>query len=267
MLHFLRKLRLSNIKGSKYFTYAIGEIVLVVIGILMALQINNWNIQRLNAIEENIILRNLEKDLLVELKSIELHKEYQEVWINSCSEILKHFDQNNGFKLDDNLLQNINDLFIRSGYSPNLTTFSTLENTGKLDLIKNEALRDSITVYYLSLIGFSGNTRNNNETLVDELINQNLLGLTFFQANAFSKEMNNVWPLDKNSPEIKNPALLKNTVQAKLNNAENALLLINAVNFRMFLANVQLDLVGRVENNTEALLETIRTALSSNNHD
>ena len=268
MIKFFRHIRKSLIqenKMGKYFKYAIGEIILVVFGILIALQINNWNIKRLNRIEENVILRNLEKDLLVELKTIEVHKEGQEVWINSCTEILKHFDQNNGFKADDNLMQNINDLFIRYGYLPNLTTFSTLENTGKLDLIKNKALKDSITVYYLDLISFSGNTNNNNETLVDELINQNLLGLTFFQANAFSKKMKDAWPLtNNNSPEIKNPVLLKNTVQTKLNNADNALLLINAVNFRMLLAKIELDKVRELKSDTETLLETIRKALNNN---
>ena len=46
MIKFFRKIRqnlLSEGKTGKYFKYAIGEIVLVVIGILIALQINNWN--------------------------------------------------------------------------------------------------------------------------------------------------------------------------------------------------------------------------------
>ena len=46
-------------KTSKYFKYAIGEIVLVVIGILIALTINNWNTERINT--------NRNKDLLVKL--------------------------------------------------------------------------------------------------------------------------------------------------------------------------------------------------------
>jgi len=46
MIKFFRKIRqnlLSESKFSQYLIYAIGEIVLVVIGILIALQINNWN--------------------------------------------------------------------------------------------------------------------------------------------------------------------------------------------------------------------------------
>ncbi|WP_231749530.1 DUF6090 family protein, partial [Polaribacter sp. BAL334] len=69
MIKFFRKIRkhlLAENKFSKYLIYAIGEIILVVIGILIALQINNWNndnIEReleLNMLSE--ILTNLEKD-------------------------------------------------------------------------------------------------------------------------------------------------------------------------------------------------------------
>lgn len=70
MIKFFRKIRktvLMKNKPGKYISYAIGEIVLVVIGILIALQINNWNEQRksntlLSLYEENIIFE-LDKDL------------------------------------------------------------------------------------------------------------------------------------------------------------------------------------------------------------
>ena len=55
MIKFFRHLRQNRImenKTSKYFKYAIGEIVLVVIGILIALQINNWNTNRINSNRE-----------------------------------------------------------------------------------------------------------------------------------------------------------------------------------------------------------------------
>ncbi|MBT8375687.1 MAG: hypothetical protein KJO22_02340, partial [Bacteroidia bacterium] len=65
MIKFFRKIRynlMEQNKTGKYFKYAIGEIVLVVIGILIALQINNWNQKRLERIEEKLILTNLKED-------------------------------------------------------------------------------------------------------------------------------------------------------------------------------------------------------------
>ncbi len=63
MIKFFRKIRfnlMSENKTGKYFKYAIGEIVLVVLGILIALQINNWNEQRKQ--------RKLEESTLIEAK-------------------------------------------------------------------------------------------------------------------------------------------------------------------------------------------------------
>jgi len=66
MIKFFRRFRqqlLSENKFSKYFLYAIGEIVLVVIGILIALQINNWNENKKIENEINQTITDLEKDL------------------------------------------------------------------------------------------------------------------------------------------------------------------------------------------------------------
>lgn len=68
MIKFFRKIRqnlLSENKTVKYLKYAIGEIVLVIIGILIALSINNWNTNRILKSEE----QNLLKDLRIEIKS------------------------------------------------------------------------------------------------------------------------------------------------------------------------------------------------------
>lgn len=66
MLHFFRKMRKALIpenRFGRYFFYALGEIVLVVIGILIALQINNWNAEQKLKKQEisilNILLENL----------------------------------------------------------------------------------------------------------------------------------------------------------------------------------------------------------------
>ena len=67
MIKFFRKIRQNLVmqnKTSKYFKYAIGEIILVVIGILIALQINNWNSNRI--LQANQL--QLSKRLLEETK-------------------------------------------------------------------------------------------------------------------------------------------------------------------------------------------------------
>lgn len=66
MIKFFRKIRqklLSENRFSKYILYAIGEILLVVIGILIALQINNWNNNRIGHLNEEVLVSNIIEDL------------------------------------------------------------------------------------------------------------------------------------------------------------------------------------------------------------
>ncbi|MBK8515376.1 MAG: hypothetical protein IPL55_03525 [Saprospiraceae bacterium] len=58
-----RQIQLNDGKTTKYLKYAIGEIVLVVIGILIALQINNWNENRKTRLDEIKLLTNIKKAL------------------------------------------------------------------------------------------------------------------------------------------------------------------------------------------------------------
>ena len=79
MIKFFRRIRqnlLNEGKTSKYFKYAIGEILLVVIGILIALQINNWNEQRKNKAKEKAILASIHKEFTknkIQLDSVLFH--------------------------------------------------------------------------------------------------------------------------------------------------------------------------------------------------
>ena len=75
MIKFFRKIRQNLLlegKTSRYIKYAIGEIVLVVIGILIALQINNWNENRKDTIEEQAILESLFLNLSLAKKQSEV---------------------------------------------------------------------------------------------------------------------------------------------------------------------------------------------------
>lgn len=94
MIKFFRKIRkklAAENKPMKYLRYAIGEILLVVVGILIALQINNWNENRKERLTEIKYLKNLRYDLqndstdLIEFISIRLGQTNaaQEI-INSC---------------------------------------------------------------------------------------------------------------------------------------------------------------------------------------
>lgn len=90
MLTFLRKIRQSSITSNsfrKYLLYAIGEILLVVLGILIALQINNWNNERINRKTEKEVLQRIVQDLRKDLENVDRSARFDEqrlrrgVWV------------------------------------------------------------------------------------------------------------------------------------------------------------------------------------------
>lgn len=76
MIKFFRKIRQNMIKEnrvSKYMLYAIGEIILVVIGILIALQINNWNENRKSENDKQKLMFALKQEFLINKSALEVH--------------------------------------------------------------------------------------------------------------------------------------------------------------------------------------------------
>ena len=75
MIRLFRTIRvklLTKNKLSKYLLYAIGEVLIVIIGILFAIQINHWNQQRLDEIKINRLLLEIQNNLIDEIESAKL---------------------------------------------------------------------------------------------------------------------------------------------------------------------------------------------------
>ncbi|BAO76275.1 hypothetical protein [Winogradskyella sp. PG-2] len=128
-------------KTSKYFKYAIGEIILVVIGILIALQINNWNENRKELSEENSIIQNLYYEFS------ENKKMYDQKIVDTENAKQTGYSIMNLMGKSEALIkkQNIDSLlftFLEPGeFRPSENTINDLIQSGRLRLLKNKALK------------------------------------------------------------------------------------------------------------------------------
>jgi len=134
-------------KTGKYLKYAIGEIILVVIGILIALSINNWNTSRINNDLERFyiqgIIHNIETDVVKMNRNISLDSQK----VASGNYILNHF-KNPTLKKDSIILFHFASLLPATYFQQNSIVFEEIKFSGRLNIISNNALRSNIQGYY-----------------------------------------------------------------------------------------------------------------------
>jgi hypothetical protein len=175
LLKFFRKIRqrlLTENKTSQYLKYAIGEIVLVVIGIFIALQINNCNSSKNDDYKGNEYLNNIRRDLKGQVIDIDIQLDFESKQLTNTQSILTVLDNNSS--LTDSILKNLTMLSSRRAFVPVDPTFQDLKSTGNLNLIRNDSRRDNLIKYYQLLTLEASIIAKNNTSLI-ELFNQNMM--------------------------------------------------------------------------------------------
>jgi len=149
MIKFFRKIReklLSENKFRKYLIYAVGEILLVVIGILIALQINNWNDERKNDVKEFKLLTEMYANLKADSIDMEGNIARNTRVLKSAEAILNQLE--NRIPWNDTMATHYNRL---SSYISKIaivkSSYENLKSVG-FDLIKNDSLRSKIQELY-----------------------------------------------------------------------------------------------------------------------
>ena len=150
MIKFFRKIRqnlLLQNKTSKYFKYAIGEIVLVVIGILIALSINNWNEQRKMNSQEQELLEGLEVEFTINFNRLEKVLRLQQNSIDNANEIMTYFNtdiSNVPEAKFDSLQFHIQNVWT---FNPRKGLLNSVITSGQINLISNIELKNLLASY------------------------------------------------------------------------------------------------------------------------
>lgn len=189
MISIFRKLRKSIIESgslSRYVLYAVGEIALVVIGILIALQLNNWKEQKEERILEISTLHEIVESLKTDINYAEIDSIERMTDAQKIRELLAHLEAK---KPNEELLE---ELF----YYPfktkillfNSSAFRLLESRG-IDIISNSELRKKIVNHFTydneitlefmkSVYSQTDEFRNYYQTKTSQKIDENFIGYT-----------------------------------------------------------------------------------------
>jgi len=171
MIRFFRQIRrqfLAESKLGKYLLYAIGEIVLVVIGILIALQINNWNNRRILDRSEIKSYQNIKHQLFEdqkELNEVKAFNNYQSKIFEYANKIIKRKD----FSLQDSLAHCVMSLVWFSDFHRSGNIYETLVNSGDIKLINNDTIPSKLQKLEMTYI-----FANKLEDMHWEMINNNV---------------------------------------------------------------------------------------------
>ncbi|MEZ5059197.1 MAG: DUF6090 family protein [Saprospiraceae bacterium] len=148
MIKFFRRIRqklLSENRFSKYLLYAIGEIILVVIGILIALQLNNWNSYNQQRETEVKYLKEIKENLIKDVADIDFNINFNKSKLRSNEIIATYL--NGEIEAPDSLDFHFSNLLFATRTLVNMSAYENLKTRG-LEIITNDSLRQRITKLY-----------------------------------------------------------------------------------------------------------------------
>jgi len=148
MIKFFRKIRqrlLTENRFGKYLIYGIGEIILIVIGILFALYLNNINSEQKSNLVEIELLNELKANIKSSIKSFERTLESEQEYLEYNLLILDYLDNKKPY--DDNLLKPFSAYFWTVSSNPISGGYTYLKSKG-IDLITNKSLRKNLSVLF-----------------------------------------------------------------------------------------------------------------------
>ncbi|MGB5377316.1 DUF6090 family protein [Muriicola sp.] len=250
MIKFFKKIRqrllTESLPGqqaghfSKYLLYAIGEIILVVIGILIALAINNWRENQKLYNQELTYLNNLRDDLSTQINMLDVYIDYENIIIDHSNDIIKHYELNDGFNDMDSVFPKLNDLTTRWTFTNANTTLLQMLNSNQINIIQNTRLKEELISFNQQIDLFTRNTNINNTNLVDNLTTGTFISTGGFasygNSNRMIQKFNDFYTFQN---KIIDDSDLKKTLIQVINEPKNKLEIINKIAYRNTISSLQ----------------------------
>ena len=253
MIQLFKKIRKKLIAEKRlvnYLAYAIGEILLVVIGILLALQFNNKNQEQENTKKERGYLISIVEDIEYQKVILKDMKRHSLESIEVAKSIIKDFDDNKSFIGIDSLNDKLNYLIETYNFPNTNNTYSELVASGQLNLIKDKALSIDIINYYLNSQESADDVKNNIENIFYPEVYptiKKLCQITMYDEDVGEDE-------DFLLGEYKELDIL---INQRLQKPEIKLDLLNAIKIRIQILSVHIFMINDILEIAEELIKSI----------
>jgi len=155
-------------KTSKYFKYAIGEIVLVMVGILLALQVNNWNENKKTRATELQLLEDLKSEMMTNYEQLKVAMLYHTKSKDASKKMLQIFNGEYQFKKFTEVDSLLGIIQWAWTFDPEMGVLETIKSSGYLNAVQNRKLRGLITSYE----DITADSKEESKILQDLIINR-----------------------------------------------------------------------------------------------
>ena len=234
MIKFFRKIRknlLSEGKTGKYLKYAIGEIILVVIGILIALSINNWNERRKDNNLKQTFLLKLKSNLQDDISNFKEVGKINERYLMHIDSALTIINNHESYNTED-LQRHLKFLNRSSRFNTNRIAFDNIISIGKVNIIENDSITEKLFSYYRKVEDekeavTEGMDAYNRNTFGPALLEFDFISSSKFKTKALTEYIES--PFIINSLELKKQMI-------EYFNKQNDLLLSNASEIRKLIS-------------------------------
>ena len=267
MIQFFRRVRhnlLAEGQSSKYIKYAIGEIFLVVIGILIALQINGWYQGQLDHKKEITYLDNIRHDLEEQLRSCESQRNFESQFAEAAFRLLNNYEDQSKLLVDSLFAEDLSTLTVRKTFVRDDPTFTDLVSSGNISLIRNIELKNNIIQLYHNLERFEQIVRNNNSLFTDQQFVPMVMEMGYLLRKLVTPRTNSSMDTLGNDKRETNKRLLSIS-QRLLGQEENELWLINSINLRYTVAQGHLTLLSELEKEIALVSDQIKMEIGAEN--
>lgn len=184
LFNTIRRKLLTENRFSKYLLYAIGEIILVVIGILIALSINNWNEKRKISELETRVLTEISEDLADDIRSLQNDVNLNQEGLKSIESIKRALASNQ--PITDSLALKFGQLAFNTTYTLKFSGYKNLSNLG-FQILAEDSIRKTITNLYEMHYSFLKEREKTTKNATYEHLKPKLM--TYFKAIKISDDI------------------------------------------------------------------------------
>ena len=270
MLQFFRRIRqglLNENRIRKYLMYAVGEIVLVVIGIWIALQINSYQDYKNDRVKECEYLESLLSDLQIERDFLHSYAEFDKEVISKAEDLIQSFYDRHSFKIDTSFSKNLSILNNRSTFRKHDATYRELLATGGLNLLMDQELKQAIMLHFQTVDQYEVIIRQNNEYVDNHFAPLALQAGTHYVPNHQLKWSKNIMDKGYIKAKFNRPTEFESiyfeTISERFNKPLNALALLNQIQYRYRISVVHLSLGDELIDMNGKLLKRVKKGIAS----